>query len=139
MLVLDASVAVSWCFRDQHTAYTRGVLEALVDGVAVVPALWLLEVANVTSLAERRGLLPAADRTRYLQLLGGLRTRLDHASAERIWGDVYELATSHDLTIYDARYLELARRMQMPLASIDGELVAAAQREGVPMFPAALG
>ena len=47
MLVLDNSVSMSWCFEDQRTDYTTAVLKALVDGCAVVPALWFLEVANV--------------------------------------------------------------------------------------------
>src|SRR5689334_21345286 len=73
MLVLDSSIAMSWCFADQGTDYARSVLEALLDGCAVVPELWFLEVAHVAGLAEQRDILPAADRIRFLDLLGGLR------------------------------------------------------------------
>ncbi|MEO6596025.1 MAG: type II toxin-antitoxin system VapC family toxin [Planctomycetota bacterium] len=134
MLVLDNSVSMSWCFENQRTDYATAVLKALIDGCAVVPALWLLEVANVTSLAEQKGLLAATDRRRFLQLLLGLRTQVDHANAERIWGDVFDLALAHRITAYDARYLELAKRLSLPLASADTDLKAAAKKERVRIF-----
>jgi predicted nucleic acid-binding protein len=125
---------MAWCFEDQRTGYTTAVLEALVDGYAVVPALWFLEVANVATLTEQKGVLRAADRVRFLKLLGGLRKQVDHATGERVWGEVYTLSLRHQLTSYDARYLELAKRMSLPLASQDGDLRAAAKKEGVALF-----
>ena len=136
MLVLDSSIAMSWCFADQGTDYGRSVLEALADGCAVVPELWLLEVANVVGLAEQRGILAAADRIRFLDLLGGLRKQVDVADEGRAWGQVYDLALKHGLTSYDARYLELAARMDLPIATADRELKAAAKRERVHLFRA---
>lgn len=136
MLVLDNSIAMSWCFRDQRDDYSESVLRTLVDGCAVVPELWLLEVANVTALAEQRGVLSSAERKRFLGLLGSLRTQVDHASSDLIWGDVYDLAVKHRLTSYDARYLELSQRMGLPLASSDKDLLAAAKKEGVARFAA---
>lgn len=135
MLVLDNSIAMSWCFTDQRDDYSEAVLRALIDGCAVVPELWLLEVANVTALAEQRGNLTAAERKRFLGMLSSLRTQIDHAGSDRIWGDVYDLAVKHRLTSYDARYLELARRMGLPLASSDKDLNSAAKKEGVARFP----
>lgn len=94
------------------------------------------EVANVAALTEQKGALKRADRVRFLQLLGGLRKQVDHATGERIWGDVYELSLKHKLTSYDARYLELAKRMELPLATQDGDLRAAPRKERVPLFAA---
>jgi predicted nucleic acid-binding protein len=37
------------------------------------------------------------------------------------------------LTPYDAAYLELAQHRQLPLATLDGELIRAAQTENVPL------
>ena len=134
MLVLDNSVSMSWCFEDQRTDYTTTVLKALLDGCAVVPSLWFLEVANVATLAEQKGVLKVLDRVRFIKLLGDLRKHVDHPTGERIWGEVYELSLKHKLTSYDARYLELAKRMNLPLASQDGDLKAAAKKEGVALF-----
>lgn len=139
LIVLDNSVSMTWCFEGQRTAYSTAVLQALRDGCAVVPSLWFLEVANVTALAEQKGMLSAADRTRFLQLLSVLRKQVDDATPERIWGDVYDLALRHKLTSYDACYLELARRTNLPLASEDRALTAAAKKAGVAMFQASKG
>lgn len=134
VLVLDNSVSMAWCFTEERSDYTTAVLKALVDGCAVVPALWFLEVANVTSLSEQKGVLKTAERVKFMALLAGLRKQVDHASGERIWGEVYELSLKYKLTSYDARYLELAKRMNLPLASKDRDLRAAAKKEGVVLF-----
>ena len=42
-----------------------------------------------------------------------------------------ETANAHALSVYDAMYLELAVRMQMPLATLDRALLGAAQSAGV--------
>ena len=53
--VLDASVAVAWCFEDEATKFTEGVLDLLSAGAeALVPAIWPVEVANALLIAERR-------------------------------------------------------------------------------------
>lgn len=46
-LVLDCSVAVSWCFEDEATPETEAILERVRDEGAIVPALWHLELGNV--------------------------------------------------------------------------------------------
>jgi len=53
-LVLDASVALSWCFKNEATAAADRVLERLATEGASVPAIWHLEIANVLALSERR-------------------------------------------------------------------------------------
>jgi predicted nucleic acid-binding protein len=46
------------------------------------------------------------------------------------------LAARHGLTVYDAAYLELALRRGLALATLDRELRAAAQTEGVVLLGA---
>lgn len=75
-------------------------------------------------------------RPAFRKLLGGLRKQVGHTTGERIWGEVHDLSLKHKLTSYDARYLELAKRMNLPLASQDGDLRAAAKKEGVALFEA---
>ena len=62
--VLDASVALAWCFADEATPATDVLLDRLADEDAVAPALWGLEVANALTMAERRGRLSVAGLTR---------------------------------------------------------------------------
>jgi len=45
-------------------------------------------------------------------------------------GDLLNLARKHRLTAYDAAYLELALRLDLPLATVDDRLMRAARAEG---------
>ena len=60
-LVVDCSVTMSWCFRDEATRYTEDVFDRLRGEPAVVPAIWPLEVANTLLVAERRGRITGAE------------------------------------------------------------------------------
>jgi hypothetical protein len=52
--VLDNTVTMAWCFAEEATAFTRGLLARLSDltDSAVVPVLWLYEVVNVVELSR---------------------------------------------------------------------------------------
>ena len=79
--VLDSSVALSWCFQDEVSAATLQIRERLSAERAVVPSLWLLEVANVLALGIRRGRLTAETAAEFADLLVGLP--IDVADPER--------------------------------------------------------
>jgi predicted nucleic acid-binding protein len=49
----------------------------------------------------------------------------------RAWHDTMHLARAHNLSVYDASYLELALRRGLPLASLDDHLKEAAAAIGV--------
>jgi predicted nucleic acid-binding protein len=133
-LVLDASVALCWLFDDQATAYTESVLDRLVGGDTVVaPALWPFEIANVVTLAERRGIVNAAQAAVFFQTLGQLSIAVDRAGIEHIFSAVLETARRYRLSAYDAGYLELALREALPLATVDAALRNAARAAGVAM------
>ena len=54
-IVLDASVAVAWCFENESTGLAEGVLDLFSAGTEVLaPAIWPFEVANALLMAERR-------------------------------------------------------------------------------------
>ena len=54
-LVIDASIALTWCFSDERTPATIAVLDRVVDQAAVAPSIWPLEVLNALAVAQRRG------------------------------------------------------------------------------------
>jgi predicted nucleic acid-binding protein len=114
-LVLDASVAISWCFNNEATAAGDRVLERLAAEAASVPAVWHLEIANVLALSERRG----RNLSRWWRpwLLWSMKRPRDAPSA------VCLISRAERLTAYDAVYLELAMRLGIPLASKDADLV----------------
>jgi len=136
-LVLDASVALTWCFRNEATAAADRVLECLAAGAASVPAIWHLEIANALALSERRRRITPARSAEFITLLETLEIVVDEETATRALGRVLDLAREERLTAYDAAYLELAMRLGIPLASKDGDLCDAAERLGVSVLRAA--
>ena len=137
-LVLDCSATLAWVYGEEVTEAVRAVFNAVgVDG-AWVPSLWRLEVANVLEMGVRRRRHDAAFRDATLADLALLPIRLDPETDQHAWGATARLATRHGLTVYDAAYLELARRRDLPLASLDQELRAAALVEGVPLLGMAI-
>jgi predicted nucleic acid-binding protein len=106
--VLDASIALAWCFAD---VATDALLDRLADEEATAPVLWRLEVANALAMAERRGRLRVAGLTRSVSLLQRLAVSIDSEGAERAFRELLDLARGERLTVYDAAYLELALRL----------------------------
>ena len=136
-LVLDASVALTWCFKNEATAAADRVLGRLAAEAASVPAIWHLEIANVLALSERRGRITPADTAEFIALLETLEIVIDDETPSRAFGRVLDLARKERLMTYDAAYLELAMRLGVPLASKDADLCDAAERLGVSVLRAA--
>ncbi len=135
--VLDNSVCMRWLFGDgnpQSLQYASKVLAHFdrVETQAIVPSVWLLEVANVIARAEVRGSLLESRSAEFLGALRDMAIEVDAATSEHAWVDTLGLARRHSLTAYDASYLELALREGLPLATLDESLRSAADRAGVP-------
>src|SRR5690606_33001269 len=87
--VLDCSVAMTWCFEDEACAYGDKALDQLAAGAtAVVPQLWLSEVANVLLVAERRHRLTKRKADAFVARLGDLPIVVWDGQA--VFGDVLE-------------------------------------------------
>jgi predicted nucleic acid-binding protein len=130
--VADASATLPWCFEDEATDATEALLERLREGeTAVVPAHWPTEVMNGLFVAVRRGRIDTERVRRFVRDLAALPIRIETAPAPIGWEQVIRVATEYRLTVYDAAYLELAERLGLPLASLDGDLREAAQAAGV--------
>jgi len=136
-VVIDASVALAWCFRDERTEATAKLLERVQTDAVAVPSLWHPEVANVLALAERRRRITPAESTELIALLETLEIVVDEETPSHALGRVLDLAREERLPAYDAAYLELARRLGLPLASKDVDLCDAAERLGVSVLRAA--
>jgi len=133
--VADASVAIGWVHPAQATAHTRAMLDAIAEGATLeVPALWPLEVANALAVLQRRRKLTEDERQAGLGWLRGLPLRIDHEMALLAFSRLSELAAAHQLSVYDAAYLELAQRRRLVLGCKDGPLRTAARRAGVGLW-----
>jgi len=133
-LVLDASLALQWFLVDEaDRKYSLSVLSSLSEKQTVVPVLWFYEVGN--------GLVMAYRRKRIAQeQIAGFLTRLKNLpieAAPQVPAEVLDLpalAQTHSLTNYDAAYLSLALRLQLPLATTDAALRRAATAAAVQIF-----
>ncbi len=132
MFVLDASVALSWFFEDEASEESLRVRGRLTEERAVVPALWMYEVANAFVVASHRGRMTLDQAARAAQLLAELP--IDVEPPGRDVTDLLDLAAAHALSAYDASYLQLASLRGIPLATLDQRLTTAAKVVGVQLL-----
>ena len=132
---VDASAALTWCFEDEATRWSDGLLERLRQGdQIVVPAHWPAEILNALLIAVRRKRL-ASDRPVLLwNELERLPIQVEPPLAADRAATVLALGAKHGLTVYDAAYLEIAMRRQLALGTLDADLRRAAPSEGVTLL-----
>ncbi len=131
-IVLDASVTLCWCFKDErHRVADRTAALLLQNPVAIAPTIWWYEIRNAMTMGLRRKRLTQDSISSFLSDLALLKIELDPVPNE---GRVFDLAERHRLTFYDASYLELALREQGLLASLDTKLMTAARAEGAALL-----
>jgi predicted nucleic acid-binding protein len=135
--VADASATLPWCFEDEATPETEALLERLRAGEpAVVPAHWSTEVMNGLMMAVRRSRIDLEQVARFARDVAALPIRIEPPHAPAAWEAVIRVASRHQLTVYDAAYLELAERTRLPLATLDGDLRRAAVAASVALVEA---
>lgn len=107
----------------------------MADGATLeVPALWPLEVANALIVLVRRRKLAEDERQAGLAWFRGLRVRVDHEMSALAFSRLSEVAATHQLSVYDAAYLELAARRRLVLGCKNGPLRAAAKHAGISLW-----
>ena len=135
--VLDASVTVRWALQDR-SASNRVYADQVLDSFAVVsswvPALWYTETVQVLRCAEDDGKIGESALTAFVYRLGQLPIELDTAAPAGIQLAVAAISREFKLSGYDAQYLELARRRNLPIATLDKDLRKAAKKAGVAVY-----
>ena len=132
--ILDASVAMTWLFKEETTPQSVALLARLDVETALVPALWYIELANVMALAEKKRRISSIDTASFISDLGQLAIEVDADSANRAFTELLPLCRDHGLTAYDAVYLDLAIRRRLPLATLDQALRKAARKLDVKLL-----
>lgn len=130
VLVLDASVVLGWYFADENRL-SPGFVDRLIEAPAVVPSHFEAEVVNGVLVGERRGRSHPRHVAALLELLASMDLEIDGDGAADAVRTILPLARAHRLTVYDALYLELAERRGLALATLDGDLSAAARSIGL--------
>jgi len=130
--VVDSSIALAWALPDETSKEADRFLGRIsVRSILWVPALWWYEMANALLMAQRRKRLGEAEKIRLMELYRRLPIRTDVALDSDIVWRLHTLATEHNLSAYDAAYLELAQRRGLGLATVDRRLRVAAQKAGM--------
>lgn len=127
-IVLDNSAILAWCLADEDHPVAKAAMRQTMKDGAVVPGIWWYEIHNALIVNERRGRLTSADTHATLNDLKQLNIEIEYYHDA---GVVLELARKHELSVYDAGYLELAQRRELVLASLDEKLCRAAEAAGV--------
>jgi predicted nucleic acid-binding protein len=135
-LVIDSSVTLAWIYSDERTKTTERVFDIVTEAGAWVPMIWHLEVANGLQQGIRQRRIDAAFRTGALADLAEMNIATDPDTNVFAWNDTLTLSDRFRLTLYDACYLELAQRRNLPLATLDGDLRAAGDALGIEMLGA---
>jgi predicted nucleic acid-binding protein len=129
-------MAIAWLFDDERTEAAHSALRRVIDEGAIVPSLWRLEMANMLRNAVRRGRCDEGYADASIDRLTKLPIKVDAETDDHAWGATRVLAREHDLTLYDAAYLELALRLTHPLATCDDALIEAAKQRNLPVLSA---
>ena len=135
-LVLDASVAMRWLADDgsaRDKAYAKHILRRIIseDAQPYVPSHWTLEIAHVLSRSERRGFVSVEMAEHFLTTMNAIDVITDHDTSALALTSILDLSRHYNLSSYDAAYLELALRLDYPLATLDKDLRGAAAKAGV--------
>lgn len=133
-MVLDNSVVCGWLLANQATPYSDAIAQRLLEVRAVAPALLRLEYTNVLRTACKRGRLDARQAQHAIAQLAALPIDIDTDPPDA--SQVLALALRYDLSSYDAAYLDLALRRQLPVATQDVALAEAARLAGVGLVAA---
>ena len=135
VFVADASATLAWCFEDETNSWTDGLLDRLQHGDRiVVPAHWPTEILNGLLVASRRKRIKPGQPILFWGELARSPIETEPALTDVQGKGVLTLGEKHGLTVYDAAYLELAHRRQLPLGTLDADLRKAAQAEGVTLL-----
>jgi predicted nucleic acid-binding protein len=136
--VLDCSVAISWCLVDEDNDYANAVLDLMPNAEAFVPEIWSLEIVNTLLVAERRNRMTIEQTQASINWLQSLLITIDYLTSAQAFCRTLTLAREQKLASYDAAYLELALRLDLPLATNDKQLIDAALRCQVELLNPAL-
>lgn len=130
--VLDVSACMPWCCEDEATVESENLLRmAAGSHILHVPSIWPWEMMNAVAVSVRRRSITEQRAALLFEQLSSFEFRVAPGPALAEFARISALASSHRLTAYDAAYLDLAKRMYLPLATLDGDLKAAAVAEGL--------
>ena len=132
-LVIDASILAAWFLDEKSDPRIEIAFDTVARVETLAPNLFYYEIRNALLVSEQRNRITEVMSAAFLRDLGLLPIRLEPAGDDAI---LMTLARKWKRTVYEAAYLELAKREALPLATLDRDLEKAAIAEGVALFGA---
>jgi predicted nucleic acid-binding protein len=121
-----------WCCEDETNQASEEMLEWAMDGcVSHVPSLWPWEIPNALPVVIKRRRITPERGKEFLDQLATLNFIIAGPPAIANFATLQSLAHVHQLTAYDVAYLDIAKRLRLPLATRDEDLKRAANAEGL--------
>ncbi len=128
-VVIDCTVAAAWLMPADARSTANQLLDAAPKTCFVLPVLFKLELANLLCKAMRLKQVDPALLSQLAREVQALPMRFESLSLS--FDALLAGAVHHDLTPDDYIYLELAKRLNLPLATLDTKLAQAAKAAGV--------
>lgn len=129
--VVDASMAAAWVLPDERSTLTDRLLDQAEAEGGIVPSIFWHEIRNILLKVERNG---RSQRTATEAALRRLRSLTIDIVGNRDDAAVLGLARDHNMSAYDASYLDIAILSGLPLATSDRRLAAGAIASGVTLL-----
>lgn len=132
MVILDASVILKWLIPevDSRRALLFQVRHLSGEEHIVVPSLLFYEVANVLRYKEN---IPDDELVELYEILGDMELTATHPSFQELEETVL-YARIKGISVYDATYVELARRLGCELRTADERLAKTVQEPFVKLL-----
>lgn len=122
--VIDASVGITLFLKEPLSDKTHalfGLLTREPHAIFYVPDLFYIECTNIILKYVRRGIIDVSDANFYITALENLA--LVPTPTHSLMRSAYSLATTRNLSAYDACYIALSKTVSAPLLTADERMV----------------
>jgi len=136
LIVLDASLFIAWLVTEELPSANTRIYETVPANVLVVPSHWPIEISNALRSRMRAGQLSVTEFQSIMERFDQLTVHVHPPLELDEILPFANFALTHNLTTYDAAYVQLALGRNIPLATLDRAMRTAAQRLNIPLLPA---
>lgn len=121
--VVDASIILAWLLPDEREAMVNRIFAAYRQKKSRIyaPKLLIYELMNGLKSAILRKRIDWPKAKRAIEVFKQMKFELIDQSGEEV--NILKLANKLNLSVYDAAYLALAKKLKAKLLSLDKKLV----------------
>jgi predicted nucleic acid-binding protein len=130
--VIDPSALIQAYVREPQTEALLALLDQVPDGIELhIPEFCLVECANVLWKHARLHGMPVEAAQKAVENLSEIVMTIHPAPSYLL--DALSVGLLHDLAVYDALYIAMAQKLQVPLITADARQRDVAALAGVPL------